>query len=127
MRDYSNGKIYKIWDINYNKCYIGSTVEQLSSRMTKHRAKYKQYVNAKYPLTNSFLSFDEFGIDNCKIELVELFPCKSKAELETREGFHIRNNECVNKNITGRTKQGYKKQCIEEHKDLLGRKKTWGL
>ena len=34
---YKNGKIYKIVDIGYNKCYIGSTVEKLSSRIAKHR------------------------------------------------------------------------------------------
>ena len=39
--NYQNGKIYKIWDNAYTKCYIGSTVETLASRMTKHRDKYK--------------------------------------------------------------------------------------
>ena len=27
---YQNSKIYKIVDVGYNKCYIGSTVEELS-------------------------------------------------------------------------------------------------
>ena len=32
--------------------------------------------------------FAEFGYENCKIELIELYPCNSKAELHAREGFY---------------------------------------
>ena len=34
---------------------------------------------------------------------MEDYPCNSKQELERREGELIRNTECVNKNIAGRT------------------------
>ena len=40
---YHNGKIYKIIDIEYNKCYIGSTIEDLNKRMAKHRNFYKKH------------------------------------------------------------------------------------
>ena len=53
--------------------------------------------------------FDEYGFENCKIELVELFPCNIKAELLKREGEIIKNNECVNKFIPGRTQSEYQK------------------
>ena len=37
---YQNGKIYKITDIGYSKCYIGSTCESLSnSRMSQDTGK----------------------------------------------------------------------------------------
>ena len=39
INKYQNGKIYKITDIAYNKCYIGSTTEGLSLRMARHRQK----------------------------------------------------------------------------------------
>ena len=57
--------------------------------------------------------FDKFGFENCKIELVENFPCNSKEELTKREGFYIQSNDCVNKHIAGRTKEEYKEQTRE--------------
>ena len=107
MPDYTKGKVYKIWDANYTRCYIGSTCEELSKRMTKHREKYKQYLNNKYGKTTSFDLFDEFGLQNCKIELLETYPCNSRAELLAREGHYIKNTECINKQIPTRTKQQY--------------------
>ena len=107
MPDYSKGQIYKIWDASYSKCYIGSTVEKLSTRMARHRDKYKQYLNGRYAFTSSFSLFDEFGCENCKIELIENYPCDSKQELHAREGQHIRKTDCVNKVIAGRTSKEY--------------------
>ena len=105
MPDYQKGKIYKTWDDNYTKCYIGSTVEDLSKRMTKHRDKYKQYLQKRTFNNTAFKLFEEFGIESCKIELLELYPCSCKSELEAREGHHIRNDECVNRRVMGRSKK----------------------
>lgn len=112
---YQRGKIYKITDIGYNKCYIGSTTEELSQRMTKHRHAYKSQNERKK--MNSFQIFDEYGVENCKIEIIEYYPCNTKAELERREGEHIRNNECVNKVVPGRTKQEYRDTHKEETRE----------
>ena len=38
-----NGKIYKIVDVGYNKCYIGSTCESLSQRMARHRKDFRRW------------------------------------------------------------------------------------
>ena len=48
MNKYQNGKIYKIVDVGYNKCYIGSTCEALSQRMARHRSNYKRYLQGKH-------------------------------------------------------------------------------
>ena len=104
---YQNGKIYKIVDIGYNKCYIGSTCESLSQRMARHRQKYKSYLKGASKLTHSFLLFDEYGEENCKVEWIEDYPCSSKRELEAREGYHQQNTDCVNKVIAGRDKKEY--------------------
>ena len=122
MPDYQKGKIYKIWDSNFTKCYIGSTIEELSQRMAKHRTKYKLYLNNKYPYTTSFGLFKEFGLDDCKIELLELYPCNSRAELEAREGHYIRSEECVNRTHIGRTNKEYYWENIEYFKE---RGKAW--
>ena len=100
---YQNGKIYKITDIGYNKCYIGSTTEELNQRMARHRTDYKRFLNGKNRHTRSYDIFDEYGVENCKIELVEYFKCDTLQQLQRKEGEHIKNTECVNKNIAGRT------------------------
>ena len=106
---YHNSKIYQITDIAYTKCYIGSTCEELSMRMARHRANYKSFLNGNKRLNAcSYDFFNEYGVENCKIELIEYFPCDTLQELRKREGEHIRNNECVNKNIAGRTTKEYK-------------------
>ena len=102
MNRYEHGKIYRITDNAYTKFYYGSTCESLSQRMTRHRGKYTTYLNGKCTKTNSFDLFTEFGIENCKIELVENYACGSKEELLKREGFYIENNTCVNSKVAGR-------------------------
>ena len=71
MNRYEKGKIYKVVDIGYNKMYIGSTTESLSKRMERHRDKYKDYLKGKTDNTRVYWLFDEFGVQNCKIELIE--------------------------------------------------------
>ena len=79
---YQNGKIYRICDRGYTKFYYGSTVQTLAMRMSRHRADYNQYlIGARKYNLDVFSLFNEFGVENCKIELVELFPCDSKREL----------------------------------------------
>ena len=41
---FQNAKIYKIVDVGYNKCYIGSTCEELSRRMAHHREGFKIFL-----------------------------------------------------------------------------------
>ena len=107
MNRYSKGKIYKVVDIGHNKMYIGSTVESLSKRMERHRSKYKEYLRGDGDNTRVYWLFDEFGVENCKIELIENYPCNSREELEAQEGKHQQSNKCINKVIAGRTVQEY--------------------
>ncbi len=119
---YQNGKIYQIVDNAYTKYYIGSTVESLSRRMSHHKTKYKQFLNGDYHYITAFDLFNEFGFHKCKIELVEQYPCKNKEELDAREGFHIRKNECVNKRVEGRSaKEWY----IDNKHNVLEQTKEW--
>ena len=111
---YANGKIYKIVDTGYNECYYGSTRQPLCSRMSSHRRAYNRYKNGKTCYITSYGLFDKYGLDNCKIELVELYPCGSKAELEMREGHYIKENECINKYVAGRSK----KEWCEQNRDI---------
>ena len=100
---YASSKIYKVVDNAYTMCYYGSTTMQLSRRMAKHRTHYRLFGEGKFSRISVFDIFEAHGVHNCKIELVEECPCESKEQLNQREGFHVRSNECVNKNIPGRT------------------------
>ena len=115
---YQNGKIYKLTDIGYNKCYIGSTCEELSMRMARHRAKYKCFLKgSSNNHIRSYDLFNEYGVENCKIELVEYFKCDTLQELRKREGEHIKNTECINKNVAGRTIKEYREQNKDKFKE----------
>ena len=123
---YANRKIYKITDNAYTKCYIGSTIQPLSSRMAGHRRNFTSFLNGKQNLTNSFCLFEEFGIDNCKIELIEKYPCENKEQLLKKEGEYIRCTDCVNKLVAGRTRHEYReankdniKQYYESNKERI--------
>ena len=120
MNKYHNGKIYKVVDIGYNKCYIGSTTENLSMRMVRHRSDYKRYKDGKMNKIMSFDLFDEYGIENCKIELIENVKCETKEELLKKEGEYIRQTDCMNKLLVGRTKKEYyednREEVLNQHK-----------
>jgi hypothetical protein len=118
MVNYNNGKIYKIESHLGDKVYIGSTTkEYLSQRMTTHRKGYIGWKEGKRDLTTSFLLFDEYGIKNCSIVLIELCPCESKDVLHAREAHFIRTIQCVNKMIPLRTKKEYKLDNKEKIKE----------
>ena len=90
--------------------------------MSKHRTSYRRCANGSKGFCTSFLLFDKFGLDNCKIELVEVFPCNSKEELRKREGYWIKHEECVNKVVAGRTYIEY----YNENKDkILAKNSTY--
>ena len=114
MNRYENGKIYKVVDVGFNKCYIGSTCEMLSKRMERHRNSYRKYLRTDEMETRCHLLFDEFGVENCKIMLIENYPCNSKEELFRKEGEYIQNLDCINRYVAGRTRQAHFKEHAEE-------------
>ena len=114
---YKNARIYKITDIAYNKCYIGSTCESLSQRMARHRHNYKKAEEWNNQ-TNCHLLFDEYGMENCKIELLEDYPCENKEQLLKREGYYIQNIDCVNRCVAGRTINEWKEDNKEHYQHM---------
>ena len=99
---YEQGKVYKLWRLDTNEIYIGSTCGPLYKRLGQHKQNYKKYLNGKYRFTTSFKLFEK-GLDDVLIELIENVPCSNKAELERAEGYHIRSNVCLNKHIPTRS------------------------
>ena len=123
---FETGKIYKIENNDGSKCYIGSTCETLNQRMARHRQQYRYYKNHSRGWASVFDIFDEYTVENCKMTLVENFPCNSRKELHQREGFHILNHECVNKLIMGQSSYEQKhKYYMDNHEYFKERKKEW--
>ena len=113
--DYQKSKIYKLWSPSKNIVYIGSTIEPLSTRLAKHVCSYKAYNNdntKKY-----YTSFLVLDCEDYKIELLEEYACNNKQQLEKKEGEYIKDNECVNNRIAGRTKKEYYIDNIDKMKE----------
>ena len=117
MKNYSNGKIYKIEPIcehDEGDIYIGSTTRYyLQKRMECHIRDYNEH---KDHMITSFKLFDKYGIDNCHIVLLENVEAETKEDLLKREAHYIKTLKCVNKKVPLRTKQEYNESHREEAK-----------
>ena len=128
MIDYGKTKIYKIFSHFGDKINIGyTTKDYLSQRMSKHRYEYTYWKsNPSRTHITSYDLFEEYGIDNCLIELLEAKQCTSRDEQRKLEGKYIRELQCVNKTIPGRSNEeykiGYNKKYYEANKDRLNDK-----
>lgn len=110
MVNYQNGKIYMIESLIGDCRYIGSTCQKLSQRMTDHKKRYRYgKLNCK--------SKEVLKYDDAKIYMILTYPCDSKEELFAMEGKYIRETECVNKQIAGRTKKQYREDNKEYTKE----------
>ena len=66
--------------------------------MSGHRSSFcKQKETGEGYYVSSFAMFDEYGLDERKIELIEDYPCNSQEELLRREGHYIKNTDCANR------------------------------
>jgi len=108
--DYQKTKIYKIESHLGDKTYVGSTAKAyLSQRFQQHKVQYKRWKNGVGVKYTSFELFDEYGLENCNIVLIEEYACNSKDAKNAREGFYIKELNCVNKQIMGQTQKEYQK------------------
>ena len=81
MSDYNSGKVYKIFVEGADDlCYIGSTINTLTHRLSEHR--YSAKSDAQYKFASA--PFFQEG-NNVLIELLEAYPCNSKQELLAKE------------------------------------------
>lgn len=79
---YSRGKIYTIRNrLDNNKVYVGSTIETLRQRWSKHRHDCKYYPNR----TNFYKYINNNDWSDWEIKLYQEYPCRNKKELEKKE------------------------------------------
>ena len=106
MPNYQLGKIYKIESNQCEQVYVGSTCEKyLSNRLSGHKTQYKGYMIGKY--MRYLTSYELLKYNDAKIYLIEDFPCDRKEQLHAREGYWIKELDCINKRIAGRTQKQY--------------------
>jgi adenylate kinase family enzyme len=122
MPDYQKSKIYQIiptCEHEEGDVYIGSTTRLLCERIANHRKPNNT--------TKADILFKKYGKENCKIELVETYPCNSREELNKREGEIIRSRMCVNY-LVGQTKEERavqrKKHYTENREKILEQKRV---
>jgi hypothetical protein len=108
------GYIYSIRSHQTKDIYIGSTEQQLSSRMSGHRAAYKMWINGYKKYCKSF-EITKYG--DSYIELIIEVEVQSKQDMRRIEGEHQRATECVNTRIAGRTKKEYCENNKEQRKE----------
>jgi len=101
MNRYQQSKIYKIYSDLGDKVYIGCTTKKyLSQRMAKHKHDYTYFkkwrADTGFAFVTSYLLFDEYGVDNCKIELLETYSCNSIDEIRKREAHYIKTIPNIN-------------------------------
>jgi len=96
------GRIYTLRSHQTTDIYIGSTTQILCKRLANHRVNYKMFINDKYHYVTSFEIIQH---KDAYIELLFEGEFQSKNDLERKEGEYIREMECVNKRIEGRTPQ----------------------
>ena len=95
---YAKGKIYMIIDCRTKElAYIGSTIQELSERLTGHKYFLRENPQSKYSKYIAAVG----GIDMFEIVLIEEFPCRNQEELVEREMHFIRDrNPPCNTRIT---------------------------
>lgn len=121
--NYNNGKIYRIYNPHIEESleYVGSTCQPLlCTRMAIHRYGYNKQIGGGM---SSYKLFDEYGVENCIIELLENYPCADRQELLRREGQLIQERNTVNKRGAGYGKE--RQQTYHQRPDILARKNAY--
>lgn len=122
INKYHNSKIYKLVSPQTEKYYIGSTITTIEVRFSKHKYDYKRYIEKG--IGRYITSFEIVKFDDCKIELIKLFNCENRKELEIEEGILIKQyyDNILNKNIPCRT---IKEWCNDNKEKLNKNRKEY--
>ena len=124
------GRVYKITSEKAGLVYIGSTIQTLGERLSKHKCDLKRWNDGEI---GKWASFQVLECEDAKMELIEELEVADKDELRQREGHYHRTMECVNRNIAGRGSKEYydenkehkkaqSKQYYDEHKEHINAK-----
>jgi hypothetical protein len=115
------GKVYRIVPNNptdKSHQYFGSTTQPyISSRFATHKYMYKRFLDGAAGYCSSYWLFNEYGVENCKIETVEELEGDCSETLKQRENHYITLSPNVNKRIAYRSleeRREYERQKARE-------------
>ena len=80
-------QIYKLTSPHSKKCYVGKTIQGLTTRFNKHRTNYNRWLEMKGGWCSSI---GLLMLGDCSIELIE------QTEDNLRERYWIQHLDCVN-------------------------------
>ena len=80
LLSYSDAKIYKIINSVDDQIYVGSTIQTLNTRFTKHKCEAK-----RSPERKLYKHFAKYGIHHFEIKLIKNYPCASRTALDIEE------------------------------------------
>tara|TARA_R100000951_G_scaffold75361_1_gene63513 strand:- start:1621 stop:2007 length:387 start_codon:yes stop_codon:yes gene_type:complete len=99
-RSYETGIIYGFKCKKTNQLYIGSTIQPLKTRHSKHITDFRGWSGYKNNKPRNYRSsFEIIKNNDYDVFEIEKYSCENKRELEARETLYIINNKCVNKQI----------------------------
>ena len=106
------GNIYIIKSKQTDKVYVGSTIQCLNRRFSEHKSN------------KDCTSVEILKYNDAEIELLECYECENKEQLRKKEGEYIKQYNCVNLRIEGRTQREYLEDYYEDNKeDILEKRK----
>jgi len=114
--DYKNSKIYVIRNHCNDFVYVGSTTQSLSKRFSWHKADMKKKNKQNIQI---YKAYNELGMENFYIELLELYPCSCRDELNKKEGEYIRKFDSYNNGYNGCIAGRSNKEYREEEKEKI--------
>jgi len=115
--NYSKTNLYELRTLTEgyeHLIYRGKTTRDISKRLYEHNHDYQNYLNGTRDYCSSF-EIVKHG--NVKIELIRVANCRNKKHSNRVEGEFIREVECVNKMMPGRSKAEGNKIDYERNKD----------
>ena len=96
------GRVYSIRShLRPDLVYYGSTKQTLACRLAEHTRRCKYFRAGKS--SSFYTSFIIIELGDAYIEIVERVQFSEKSQLRAVEGRHIRENDCVNKYVPGRS------------------------
>jgi len=83
--------IYKVWSENGDEVYIGHTKQTMKERFARHKKCFKQYDkgNTNSRQTTCSVLFQEYGVENCQINSLEMVPFVTDEIIKEREEYWI--------------------------------------
>lgn len=116
----THGIVYMCENAEHGVRYIGSTIQSLYRRMHTHKSDYIKWCSGSHSNISIYSFFQQHGFDAFEWKALEMIDnidglaySDFKKLLHEVEGQYIREMDCVNKIVAGRTNQQY----YEDHKD----------